>query len=94
MWIFFSITAKKMKNKYQPDDFAVKELQFEMFCKVRNWSKWRFDENRKNKGQCIGYALTDEGQEEIFLISEKGNYYRYVKSRVWEPYEYVLNKGE
>lgn len=81
-------------NKYQPSDFDIKLMEFEMFCKVRDWRMWRFDINRKNKSQYIGYAATETGDEEIFLISEKGNYYRYVKSRVWEPYEYVLNKGE
>lgn len=68
-------------------------MEFEMFCKVRNWRMWRFDINRKNKAQHIGYALTEIGDEEIFLISEKGNYYRFVKSKVWEPYAYVLEEG-
>ena len=81
-------------KKSSPSDFDLQYKTFELFCQVRKWSVWRFAPNRKNQKQCIGYAFDEEGNELIFLISENGNYYKFVDVKKWEPYEYAMKKEE
>lgn len=81
-------------KKSSPSEFDLQYKTFELFCQVRQWNVWRFAPNRKNPKQHIGYAFDEEGNELIFLISENGNYYKFVDVKRWEHYEYAFKEEE
>ncbi len=75
-------------------DLKVAKLEFEMFCKQREWIVINFEYNPKNSKQFLGTCSDNMGMTLSFLISENGKYYELLGGKKYREVVYTLKKQE
>lgn len=74
--------------------FKIREIEFCQFCDVRNLRVMEFSYSPKNMNHYLGHAMTADGFDQYYLITENANYYQRESSKKWDKIDYVLKKGE
>lgn len=73
-------------------DLKVAKLEFEMFCRQREWQVINFGYNPNNSNQFLGTCYDHQGMTLSFLVSISGRYYELLGGKKYREVSYKMKE--